>query len=70
MAVNGTVQTSFVSPCLPYDGTLLVGCQQDASGELFRFGEAAVESLLVEDGAITAEEAAERSGLNGRPSRF
>lgn len=70
VAVNGAVQTSFVSPCLPYDGTLLVGCQQDASGELFRFGEAAVESLLVEDGAITAEEAAERSELNGRPSRF
>lgn len=70
VAVNGAVQTSFVSPCLPYDGTLLVGCQQDASGELFRFGEAAVESLLVEDGAITVEEAAERSELNGRPSRF
>lgn len=70
VAVNGAVQTSFTSPCVPYDGQLLVGCQQDADGRLFRFGLAVVDNLALEDGAITPEEAAERSRAVETNSRF
>lgn len=70
VAVNGKVQASFVSPCIPYDGNLLVGCQQNEAGEMFRHGAAMVDQLLLEDGAITAEEAAQRSEVAERNSRF
>ncbi|MDD6050135.1 MAG: hypothetical protein PUC00_02510 [Clostridiales bacterium] len=70
IAVNGEVQTSFVSPCIPYEGTLLVGCQQNEAGEMFRFGTAVIDRLLLEDGAITPEEAAQRSEVSEQNSRF
>lgn len=70
IAVNGVVQTTLTSSCVPYDGNLLVGCQMDANGNIFRCGSAVVDALIVQDGAIPADEAAERSVLAQVNSRF
>ncbi len=67
---NGEFCTEMSSPCTRYMGTLLVGCQADAAGELFRFSKARVDALEVRDGAISEEEALRLSAQQGASSRF
>ncbi len=70
VAVNGKVETTIESACAAYDGSLLVGCQADGNGAPFRFGNAMVDRLKVTDGSILPEEAAERSVMEEKHSRF
>lgn len=67
---NGEFCAEMVSPCTRYMGTLLVGCQADAAGELFRFSKAKVDALEVRDGAMSEEEALKLSAQQGAGSRF
>ncbi len=67
---NGAFCEEIEIPCTRYTGTLLVGCQADAQGELFRFSKARVDALELQDGAIDDEEALKRSAQQGAGSRF
>ncbi len=67
---NGALAGRVSSPCARYGGTLLVGAQVDANGELFRFSEAKVERLSVTDGALNEEDALEKSEPIKIESRF
>lgn len=57
-------------PCARYGGTLLVGAQVDANGEIFRCSTAKVERLKVTDGALSEEAALEQSEPIEIESRF
>lgn len=67
---DGALAGRVSSPCARYEGTLLVGAQVDANGELFRFSEAKVERLSVTDGALNEEDALEKSEPIKIESRF
>lgn len=67
---NGAFCEEIEIPCTRYTGTLLVGCQADAEGELFRFSNARVDALELWDGAMEEEEALKRSAQQGAGSRF
>ncbi len=67
---NGAFCEEIEIPCTRYTGTLLVGCQADAQGELFRFSTARVDALEMWDGAMDEEEALKRSAQQGAGSRF
>lgn len=67
---NGELAGRINSPCARYGGTLLVGAQVDANGEIFRCSTAKVELLKVTDGALNEEEALEKSEPIKIESRF
>jgi hypothetical protein len=68
--VDGALAGRVSSACARYDGTLLVGAQVDANGELFRFSTAKVERLQVTDGALNEEDALDASKPIKIESRF
>jgi hypothetical protein len=67
---NGEFCAETEIPCARYKGTLLVGCQADAGGELFRFSKARVDALEVQDGALSEEEALKLSTRKASSGRF
>jgi len=67
---NGELAGRINSPCARYGGTLLVGAQVDANGEIFRCSTAKVELLIVTDGALNEEDALEKSEPIKIESRF
>ena len=67
---NGELCDELEVRCTRYMGTLLVGCQEDAEGEMFRFSKARVEALELWDGAMDEDEALKRSAQQGAGSRF
>ncbi len=67
---NGALAGRVSSPCARYGGTLLVGAQTDANGEIFRCSTAKVELLKVTDGALNEEDALETSEPIKIESRF
>ncbi len=67
---NGELAGRVSSPCARYGGTLLVGAQVDANGEIFRCSTAKVELLKVTDGALNEEDALEKSKPIEIESRF
>lgn len=67
---NGALAGRVSSPCARYGGTLLVGAQVDANGEIFRCSTAKVELLKVTDGALNEEDALEKSKPIEIESRF
>lgn len=67
---NGELCDELTARCTRYTGTLLIGCQEDAQGELFRFSNARVDTLELWDGAMEEEEALKRSAQQGAGSRF
>lgn len=67
---NGELAGRINSPCARYGGTLLVGAQVDANGEIFRCSTAKVELLKVTDGALNEEDALEKSEPIKIESRF
>lgn len=67
---NGALAGRVSSPCARYGGTLLVGAQVDANGEIFRCSTAKVELLKVTDGALNEEDALEKSEPIKIESRF
>ena len=68
--LNGKQETTIDSACRGYNGTLLVGCQETAEGELFRFSTAKVRGLMVMDGALDEAEASKLSQPVQENSRF
>ena len=67
---NGMLETSLESSCDSYEGTLLIGCQETAEGEKFRFSTAKVDELTMSDGALNDEEAVELSKIREDARRF
>lgn len=67
---DGALAGRVTSPCVPYEGTLLVGAQTDAEGKLFRFSHMRVERLKVTDGAMSEQDALEASEPLKNDSRF
>lgn len=61
VCADGQLIGQVTSSCKRFDGTLLVGAQTDANGELFRFSESRVTYLTVKNLVLSDEEAMEHS---------
>lgn len=71
MYVNGEVILKDTqSPCRSYQGHLLIGCQEDARGNKFRFSDVAIEAMKLIDRAMAEEEAIAESRLSKEYRRF
>ena len=67
--VNGVLKGETVSASGYFDGTLLVGCEQNPDGTYFRQSKVRVLDLTARDGALSAEEAKDLS-RDLRDNRF
>ncbi|MDD3335788.1 MAG: hypothetical protein PHI98_09795 [Eubacteriales bacterium] len=68
--LNGKAIATLESECAPYDGTLLIGCQETAEGEKFRFSPVKIDAFSVQDGALEPEKAQKESEIREQNQRF
>ncbi len=67
---DGQLAGQATSACKRFDGTLLLGAQTDADGNLFRFSEAKITQLTVTDAVLSPDAALEQSLPVVNNSRF
>lgn len=67
---DGQLEAVLTSDCDAYEGNLLVGCQETAEGDKFRFSDARITLLKVVDGAISQEDAIAQSAIPEEKGRF
>ncbi len=68
--VNGQLAGQVDSPCHYYDGSLLIGCEQEADGTFFRYSKVKILTLNVTDEVLVPQDALNLSKQSLQSGRF